>query len=553
MAHQPHAPRADLVFRDGRILAAPGHRQAAHTSLAVAGDRIIATGSDADIDALADASTRVIDLDGGFLLPGFHDAHVHPLWGGMRAEQCDLDATHDATSAIEAVATYAAAHPAAPWITGGGWHMSSFAGGVPTKDLLDLVVPERPAFLMNSDGHGAWVNSRALELAGVDARTPDPIDGRFERDVDGAPSGTVHEGAVTAFLNLIPATTLDDRRRALLGAQRYLHSVGVTGWQDALVGDYGGYGDAYDAYRALDADELLTARVMGALWWDRSRGIEQLDELVARRDAANGRRFRATTVKIMQDGVAENFTASMLQPYLDGCGCTTSNSGIEFLEPEALHAAVDALHASTFHAHIHAIGDRAVRDALDAIERAIARHGRRPVRHHLAHIQIVDPNDVPRFAALGVAANCQAVWAVHKPQMDRLTIPFLGENRATHQYPFGALHRAGARLVMGSDWPVSTANPWAAIHVAVNRTTCGRNDQRPFLPEQRIDVATAIDAYTRGSAFVNGWDDRAAMLKPGRLADLVHVDRDPFRSDHGELGATRTLRTWVGGQLVFEA
>jgi predicted amidohydrolase YtcJ len=255
-------------------------------------------------------------------------------------------------------------------------------------------------------------------------------------------------------------------------------------------------------------------------------------------------------VKIMQDGVAENFTAAMTSPYLDRCGHPTSHSGHSFLEARALREAVLALDAAGFQVHVHAIGDRGVREALDAFEGTDPGH-----RHHVAHVQLVHPDDVARFGALGVAANMQALWACLDEQMVDLTLPFLGEERARWQYPFGDLHRAGARLVAGSDWPVSTPDPLAALHTAVNRTAYGdpgRAGTEPFLAEQALPLEVAFAAYTSGSSWVNHRDE-AGVLRPGAVADLAVLDRDPFTGPANEVGATRVRSTWVAGVPVFEA
>ena len=415
-------------------------------------------------------------------------------------------------------------------------------------------MPDRPAYLTNADSHGAWVNSVALRLAGIDATTPDPADGRIERDADGNPTGTLHEGATRLVGALAPTPTHDDLLEALLLAQSRLHALGVTGWQDAIVGDYGDGTDPAVAYRAAVAGDALTARVVGALWWDRGRGLEQVDELVARREQLSLGRFVATSVKVMQDGVAENFTASMTQPYCDGHGHPTDNSGISFVPPEVLLPAAAALDAHGFQLHFHAIGDLAVRQCLDAVEHAIARNGRRDARHHIAHLQVVHPDDVPRFRELGVVANLQMLWAALEAQMVELTLPFLGEPRGSWQYPFGDLHRSGAMLAAGSDWSVSSADPLAALHVAVNRTVpeAIREDDvvhPAFLPEQQLDLATALTAYTAGSAHLNRQAD-CGTIRPGALADLVVLDRDPFAGPPDEIAGTRVLQTFVDGRRV---
>ena len=258
----------------------------------------------------------------------------------------------------------------------------------------------------------------------------------------------------------------------------------------------------------------------------------------------------------MQDGVAENFTAAMLEPYCDGHGHFTDNSGISFVDPAVLAEAVPILDAEGFQVHFHAIGDRAVRECLDAVERAIALNGRSDNRHHIAHIQVVHPEDVPRFRELGVAANMQSLWATYEPQMVELTLPFLGEPRSAWQYPFGDLLRAGAVLAAGSDWSVSTPDPMAAIHTAVNRTAAPGHEEGEydaFLPEQAIDLATSLTAYTAGSAWVNHLDDVTGTIEVGKLADLVVLDRDPFAGPAEEIGATHALQTFVEGERVFAA
>ncbi|WP_433920111.1 amidohydrolase [Streptomyces canus] len=546
------SPTADLVLTGGPVHTVDPARSRA-TAVAVRDGRIAAVGHD-EVRELIGSRTEVVDLAGKSLLPGFQDAHVHPQGAGLELGLCHLADTVDPVEYLRRIRAYADQHPDAEWITGGGWSLEAFPGGAPTAVALDAIVPDRPVFLPNRDHHGAWVNSRALERAGIDSRTPDPVDGRIERDADGNPTGMLQEGAVHLVGRLVPDPTPQEQLAALLRAQAVLHSYGVTAWQDAIVGAYANMTDPAPSYHAALDRGLLTARVVGALWWDRERGAEQILELVARREELNRGRFRATTVKVMQDGIAENHTAAMLDPYLTGCGCSSDNSGISFVEPGELRKYVTELDASGFQVHFHALGDRAVREALDAVESARAANGWRGTRHHLAHLQVVHPHDIPRFRALGASANLQMLWAAHEPQMDELTLPFLGAERGTRQYPFGDLLRAGATLAAGSDWPVSSPDPFQAIHVAVNRIAPGAPEGTPeFLPEQRLDLGTALAAYTAGSAYVNHLDDIAGSITVGRSADLVVLDRDPFAEPPEEIAATRVLETFVEGQRVHAA
>ncbi|MFD4960518.1 amidohydrolase [Microbacterium sp. NPDC058389] len=547
-------PYADLVFTGGPVFTANTVRSRAD-AVAVSGGRIVAVGGD-DVRELVGPSTEVVDLAGRLLLPGFQDAHVHPVWGGLDMLRCDLSAHESAAAYVDAIGRYAQDHPDDEWILGGGWSMSAFPGGTPTASLLDTVTGDRPAFLPNRDGHGAWVNSAALRLAGIDRATPDPADGRIERDADGSPSGTLHEGAMTLVNRLLPPEPAERMVEALLTGQRYLHSFGVTAWQDAIVGSYGDAGDPGPAYLAAAADGRLTGRVVGALWWDRTAGLEQIPFLIERREQYRGGRFAATSIKVMQDGVAENFTGSMLEPYFDGHGHPTDNSGISFVPPAILNEAVPLLDAAGFQVHFHAIGDRAVRECLDAVEHAIARNGRGDNRHHIAHIQVVHPEDLSRFRELDVAANMQSLWATYEPQMVELTLPFFGPERSAWQYPFGDLLRAGAVLAAGSDWSVSTPDPMAAIHTAVNRTAAPgyeEGEYDAFYPEQAIDLATSLTAYTAGSAWVNHFDHVTGTVEVGKYADLVVLDRDPFAGPADQIGATRVLQTFVEGERVYAA
>jgi predicted amidohydrolase YtcJ len=534
-----------VLFTNGALF--DGHRYLGAGELLVDEGRILACG---DLDKL-DHRGEVVDLQGGLLAPGFVDAHVHAVQGGLERTRCDLTEGDTREDYLRIIKTYADAHPDRPWILGGGWAMSAFPGGTPTAAELDTVVPDRPVFLPNRDHHGAWVNARALELAGIRRDTPDPADGRFERDADGHPSGTLHEGAMHAVARLTPQTTDDEYYAALLEGQRHLHSYGVTGWQDAIVGTYAGMDDPGPTYLRAAREGDLSAHVVGALWWDRSRGEEQLADLVSRREQYTHGQFRATSVKIMQDGVAENFTAAVVEPYLDRCGHATTNTGHSFVDPGALREYVRLLDAVGFQVHVHAIGDRGAREALDAFEGldGLDHRGVDP-RHHIAHLQLVHPDDVRRFAGLGVAANLQMLWACLDDQMVELTLPFLGEERATWQYPFGDLERAGARLVAGSDWPVSTPNPLEAIHVAVNRMEYAAAGSRRFLPEQAIALESAFAAYTSGSAWINHRDN-AGVLRAGAVADLVVLDRDPFAGSADDIGGAAVVSTWVDGTPVY--
>jgi hypothetical protein len=335
--------------------------------------------------------------------------------------------------------------------------------------------------------------------------------------------------------------------------------MGITSIQDACVGEAGELGipDAFDTYQRAARDRLLTMRVTGSLWWDRHLGSRQVDALQARREAADGAGyFRATTVKMMLDGVCETFTAALGASYLDGHGNPTGHHGSLFIDPAELHAAARTLADLGFQLHFHAIGDAAVTAALDAIE-ALPGAQRWSGRHHIAHLQFISPDDLDRFARVGAVANFQPLWAVEDDQVSELTIPFVGPERASWQYRIGELARRGAKVAFGSDWPVSSPDPLQEMHVAVNRVLSGRLGEpgtpettRPFLAAEAITVDAALKAFTKGVAYVNHEDDVAGEIAPGMLADVAVLSQDLYAIAPNAIGDTTVDLTLAGGQVV---
>ena len=554
---------ADLVLAGGKIRTS-GHPSGFVQALAVRDGVVVAVGSDDEIRELTGRRTRVIDLRGRLALPAFGDAHVHPVSGGLESLRCNLVGLRSRPDCLDTVAEYCAALDPQSWVTGGGWTMSAFPGGLPTAADLDTVTGGRPAFLPNRDHHSAWVNTAAMTIAGIDARTPDPADGRIERDESGRPTGALHDGAMRLVAAHVPAATDAELLTGLVAGQSHLHSLGITSFQDACVGAAGELGmpDSFGTYLMAADYGMLDSHVVGALWWDRDRGLGQIDDLLARREqAGDGQsgqaRFKATTVKIMLDGVCETFTAAMSAPYLDRSGHPTDHSGRLFIEPEELGEAVRRLGAAGFQLHFHAIGDLAVSTALDALA-ALPDDERRAARHHLAHLQFITPRDMARFAELGVVANFQPLWACAEIQMEELTLPFVGAERARWQYQIGSLLGHRTRVAFGSDWPVSSADPLQEIHVAVNRVLSERLGRpgmpecvNPFLPDQAITVDAAVDAFTSGVAWVNHEEDVAGRLLPGMRADVAVLDQDLFTISPGDIGSTSVVMTVAGGTVVY--
>jgi predicted amidohydrolase YtcJ len=550
--------QADLVLAGGKIRS-PAHPSGFVQALAVRGGLVQAVGTDEEIRQVTGPGTRVVELGGRLVLPAFGDAHVHAVAGGLESLRCNLLGLRTRPDTLAAVAAHCAGLGPEAWVLGGGWTMAAFPGGLPTAADLDPVTGGRPAFLPNRDHHSAWVNTAALHRAGIDERTPDPPDGRIERDEAGRPTGALHDGAMRLVAVHVPPASAAELRAGLLAAQAHLHSLGITRFQDACVGAAAELGipDAFDTYRQAAEDGVLTCHVVGALWWDRGRGLGQIDDLLARRERADQGRFRATTVKLMLDGVCETFTAAMSAPYLDRDGHPTGRQGRLFINAETLGDAVRRLAAEGFQLHFHAIGDQAVSTALDALA-ALPGEQRRNGRHHLAHLQFIAPRDMDRFRALDAVANFQPLWASHDPQMDEMTLPFVGPERAGWQYMIGSLVRGGTRIAFGSDWPISSADPLQEMHVAVNRLLSERLGRAgepectsPFLPAQAITVDDAIGAFTSGVDWVNHEEHAAGTLLPGLRADVAVLDQDLYAIAPAEIGATSVVMTVASGEVVF--
>ncbi|HEX5765428.1 MAG TPA: amidohydrolase [Woeseiaceae bacterium] len=536
------SPVADMVLRNGSIYTVDGTRSWAN-AVAIDDGRIVYVGSDEGADDFAGASTQVVDLRGRMLLPGFQDVHIHPIGGGIEAAACDLNGLTTLDQYLEKIRTYAAENPDEEWILGGGWSMSVFGPGAnASRKLIDEIVPDRPVFLSSADGHSAWVNSKALEVAGITAETPDPADGIIDREPGSRePMGSLQEGAVSLVRAHAPPVDLETRMSGLQYAIEMLNSYGITSIQDASVDE-----EDLKAYRALDDRGELSLRVVGSQWWARDKGTEQIPNFKILREQYTKGRVRAATVKIMQDGVMENYTAAMLEPYI-GKG---DMRGIPMVQPEALKNAVTALDAEGFQVHFHAIGDAAIRQSLDAVEAALKANGNLGHRHHISHLQLINEADVPRFRELDVVANFQPLWAFADSYITDLTIPFIGPERTQWLYPIESVHRSGGMIAFGSDWSVSTANPFHEIETAVTRMGSDGETTEPFLPEQRIDLPLALAAFTINAAYVNTHERDTGSVEAGKYADLIVLDRNLFDIDPREISETSVLLTMVEGQVV---
>lgn len=533
---------ADVVLRNGNIATMDASRSWAQT-VAVRGGRIVFAGTDTEASKWIGPRTRVTDLGGRLVLPSFHDSHVHPVTSGMELLTCNLNEADTADDVFAAIRQYANDHPTEKWIRGGGWQLPIFPGASPTKAQLDALVADRPALLYAADGHSSWANSRALAIAGVTKATPDPPNGRIERDANGEPTGTLREDASALVSRFAPKPSHSDYVAGLRLALEKANGFGITSLYEANADE-----EVLAAYKELDDRGELTARVHVALEMDLAKGIAEIPRLVELRRRFAGKRLSADAVKIFADGVIEAQTAALLEPYVNRPG----NSGKPNIEPEALSTLVAALDRAGFQVHVHAIGDRAIRMSLDAFEHARSVNGIRDSRHHIGHLELIDPADIPRFRRLGVIANFQPLWAYADTYITDLTEPVLGPARSRWLYPIRSVLVSGAVVVCGSDWSVSSLNPLDAIQVAITRRGLEDTGGKAWIPEEVADLPSIVAGYTINGAYLTRSERETGSVEVGKSADLVVLDRNIFDCSPGEILKANVVQLYFEGRLLTE-
>jgi predicted amidohydrolase YtcJ len=525
-------------------------------AVAVVGGRIVALGAEAR--GLRGPDTEVVEVGEGTLLPAFRDGHLHPLDGGAETLDCDLVDCADVEEVLQRLAAFDRARPDDPWVLGYGYPPEILPNGVGRAATIDTVVGDRPVALWSSDHHMVWVNSAALRRAGVTAATPDPPRGTIVRDGDGHPVGTLLEEAERLLEAHLPSRGVEKEARGFEAGLARMASAGIVWGQDAWTAPerLGSYQRVADAGR-LTADLDLAFKVEVDTWREQLPAFldarAEASDAGRRRlaDGVPGGRLTATTVKFFVDGVIEGGTGLLTEPYCAfGDQHHGHDHGIANWELDELVEAAAAMDAAGFQLHLHAIGDAAVRRALDAFEAVGTRNGpadRRPV---VAHTHLVHPDDLPRFRALGAIANFEPLWAQPNEIMTELTEPRLGAVRSGWQYPIGTLVRGGARVSFGSDWPVSSHRPLDGLAVAVTRQRPDEPDGPVFLPDERLGLDAALEAYTAGTAYQARDEGVAGTVEVGRRADLVLTDADVTRVPPRELGDVEVVATYLQGEQV---
>lgn len=537
---------ADIIVVHGRIYT-ENPKQPWAQAVAIRGSKIVAVGEDATIEKRRGMGTKVINAGGKLVLPGFVDCHVHFLSGSLGLTQVNLEGAKDLAEIQKRLREYAAEHPGDDWIRGRGWNYAMFGSEtLPNKRSLDELFPNRPVLLKAYDGHTAWVNSKALALAGITRDTPDPPNGSIVRDAQtGEATGALKESAQRLVSKLVPEPTRADKLLALRAGMKWANEHGIT-----RVHSAGGDFESLDLYEEMRRRGDLYLRMYIAYFVDPPLLQQKdLEAIESAHKKYHDEWIDAGAVKFMVDGVVESHTAAMLEPYSDD----PSLKGKPFWEPANYNAAVAELDKQGLQLFTHAIGDSGIRMALDAYENAEQRNHKRDRRPRIEHIETVSAADVPRFGQLGVIASMQPLHSY--PDSDTLDVwaRNVGADRTSRAWAWKSISDAGGHLAFGSDWPVVTLSPWEGIQTAVTRQTAEGAPAGGFVPEQRLTVEQAVDAYTMGAAFAGRREKSEGSLEEGKLADLIIVSQNIFDINPHKIGGTKVVTTILGGRIVYQA
>ena len=537
-------PAADTIIANAKVYTVDAKQPWAE-AVAVQGERILFVGSGKEAMRHRASGTKVIDAGGRLLLPGIEDSHVHFVSGSENLAKVDLAGTRNVEEVQARIRQFAREHPEAAWIQGRGWMYGAFPGNMPHKKFLDEVVPDRPAIMSCADGHTSWVNSKALALAGIDRRTPDPENGTIVREANGEPTGALLEAADSLLEKVLPKLTPDETLAALREGLREAARFGVV-----RVHGMGGEFEALDLLDQLRREGSLTVRLSVAMWvGPPGLSVEDWKVYEDARLKYNDEWISLGGIKLMLDGVIDSMTGAMLEPYAG----QRENKGKLFWDPEAFKKAVVEINARGIQASTHSIGDAAIRLTLDAYELGARESGNPDLRNKIEHAEDIAASDIPRFGELGVIGSFQPLHANPEPTWMGAWIENVGPEREQRAWAWKTVLDGGGRLAFGSDWPVVTIDPWLGMQVAVTRQDPEGRPAGGWLPQQRLSVAAAVYAYTMGGAFAMRRENEEGSIETGKLADLVLVSQNIFEVEPGKIAETKSVLTMVGGRVVFES
>jgi predicted amidohydrolase YtcJ len=530
---------AELLVRGARVLQWEGLDA---ESIAIRGDKIVWVGSDREATSRIGPNTSIIDAQGGLVTPGLNDAHVHFLSGSLGLQQIDLSDAHDLGTIQARIKQGLARNPSRATIVGRGWLYGAFEGGLPTRDMLDSVVSDKPALMRCYDGHTIWVNTVALRRAGITRDTPDPPRGSIVRDPStGEPTGVLKESAQRLVDGLFPVPSSEEKKQALLRGIELAHQMGVTSIQECGVED-----DELAVFGAMIGENQFPLRTHFALSGRVGLGESDFARMRSiRRDKGS---LGVRSVKLFIDGVIESHTAFLLSPYAN-----QSTLGMPQCDSAELKRMIDRLDRENWNVMVHAIGEGGVRMTLDAFEHALNSNPNRQVsrRHRLEHVETIDPSDIPRLTKLGVIASMQPRHAEPNSNIFDVWVANIGSPRADRAWAWKSILSSGGRLAFGTDWPVVPLDPRPGLQVAVTRQTLDGKPEQPFVPSQRLRLEEAIYAYTYGAAYAEGQETVKGSIKPGQLADIVVWKEDLRKLPQADLHRSKIAATIFNGRIVY--
>jgi len=518
-------------------------------AIAIKGNKIMAVGKTDDISALADSKTQVIDLQGKLVTAGFNDAHIHFLSGSLGLAEVDMTGTKSPADIAERVNQYIKENPAKAWITGRGWQYTSFESNLPDHETLNAIPNDKPVFIKAYDGHSAWANKKALEIAGIDRNTKYDGFGEIVKDKNGDPTGTLRESAMGLVGKYVTVPTRSEKLDAIRKGMKLAASLGITSIQNA-----DGTEEVLSLYKELLNNGELTIRYAAAFSADETTTDADIALFTKLNDSVgtDNPMIRADAIKFMIDGVIESHTGYMLEPYADLSADDPLAFGQLAVPIEKYQDLIAKFDKNGFRIYTHAIGDKGVRESLDAYENAAKVNGKRDARHRVEHIETVSPHDIPRFAQLGVLPSMEPIHA--DPGTIAVWAKAIGEQRLPWSFVWAEMLKTNAHLVYSSDWPACIdINPIRGIHVAVNRKTPEGFPEGGWISEQKISIEQAMKAYTESGAYSSFEKNLKGQIKEGQLADIIVFSQDLFKIDPMKTHETKVVLTVFDGKIIYSA
>jgi predicted amidohydrolase YtcJ len=537
---------ADLVFKNGYIFTVDSSNSKAEV-LAIKDGKFIFVGDAKGVRYYIGDKTKIIDLKGRLILPGFIDSHCHPISSYRYFYELNLYGLKAKEEIQDAIKNYLSSHPEAKYIKGRGWSNTDFPKTGPDKKIIDEIVKDIPVSFSSEDGHSKWVNSKTLDLAGINKETKNPAGGVIEQDpITGEPNGTLRENAADLVSDIFPVYSIEELMKGLEAYQKMVLAYGITTAHDAYL-DAGS--NETEAYRNLESNKIIKMRFRASLYIDPEKGVDQIQSLIDERNKNKGSLFQTNSAKIFIDGVVEGSTAYLKEPY----NHLPDSHGELLWNLDKLRNICSELDKNNFQIHVHSIGDAATSIILDAFESAELQNGKRDSRNSITHLQLVGQSDIKRFKELAVVALPQPYWFIKDDYYYNIQVPYLGQERADEEYPMKSFFDEGVVVASSSDYPVTIpCNPLIAIQYGITRSDSSKTDINDVLwPEERVTLTQMIRSFTINGAYANFLEKDTGSIEVGKQADMIVLEKNLFEIPINEIHKVKVLMTLFEGKEVF--